>query len=155
MLRLFLVICSFMFGCLDPALRTGPYQRIHPELEPYYLEFLAEAKKRGVVLDTSALRSLSFVEDEGSIGRCVNSGDAYINKKKTDGDICVTRVVVFHELGHCILGLPHWDEPGRIHLMQSKLEPSCAIYLYLWDQLLDELFRPSNRIPGAVGRLDH
>lgn len=131
-----------LLGCSEAKPKEFHLDR---ELKPYYEDFLLEAKKRNHAVETERLGFVSLVSGERYLGKCIYGEGVLVNKSKTQMDPCTLRVVIFHELGHCLLDLPHNDEPGAVHIMQKKFEPSCAIYLYLWEELLDELFEPNTR----------
>jgi hypothetical protein len=133
-LLLFLVI-----SCGHEKTHIQETSGIAEEIKPHYESFIKEAQKRNVQLPLEKLKSAIVTEDPSfPLGRC-QDGHVTINIKKTYGDICTLMVASYHEFGHCILNLPHTTD-GKLHLMQPKMEPSCAIYLYYWDSLLDEIF---------------
>jgi len=136
-----LVLTSALFGCDEEPSSSRAFH-VDEALKPYYEDFLLEAKKRSRPVDPSKIHFASLVEDSTFLGKCSYGEGIFVSQKKTRMDPCALRVAVFHELGHCLLDLRHNDESGVTHIMQKRFEPSCAIYLYSWDDLVDELFAP-------------
>ncbi len=164
---------ALMSGC-------GP-STIDPALVPYFDSFEREAAKRGVEINES-VRSASLVDDmEGKpddvFGICATD---YLGKRveirRKSWNIATEwdkRSVVFHELGHCLLGREHMDQTTRLwvapmnsdragvafsyELPDSIMHPAFAIsgedLELLWVAYLDELFVrkpvPFNRILGT------
>lgn len=132
-------ICVSCGPLENPAQSENP-AKIAPEIKPHYDTFLLEADERKIQLDLKKLKSLTVVSDDNfPLGRCAE-GNVTINLKKVRGDTCTLMVAVYHELGHCLLNKKHSPQDGYVHIMQAKMEPSCAIYLFSWKILLDELF---------------
>lgn len=96
-------------------------QTIDAELQKYFQSFQQEARSRGVDLnleDEQIDGYISNISGQGVIGNCTR----YASGKKEltiDTDHWNTstdsekELVVFHELGHCILGRVHTEEKDR------------------------------------------
>jgi hypothetical protein len=134
----------------------------HPELMVYVNEFLDEAELRGINLRRNFdIRNINVAPDSElepqTIGVCITrsrinlSGvyqwrqilvrESYFKKYKNDP--YEMRMLMFHELGHCILDRDHSD-----HLiMQATAKTISATYLErYWDHHVDELFFPGASI---------
>ncbi len=127
-------------------------QIIDPATEIYVEEFFKEANLRGLNLDREDYNLMVSFEDlpEGAVGRCLSS-----SRKRIALDIdywqsanaCVRKLLIFHELGHCILNREHLNHKNRQGICQSMMhDPEIAqcqqIYTSdIWrDYYLDELF---------------
>lgn len=111
------LIAVMTVGCADQfKTKTSPY--INDSLRPYLNTFLTKAIENGVALDISQL-SMQFSEsmpastvpNASTIGYCSRGPDtASVMIKesywKTAG-VSEREELVFHELGHCLLGLQH------------------------------------------------
>lgn len=144
---------------------------IDPELEPYLQEFVTEAARRGIEVDTTAIGVLAYSDiDEDWAGVCYQTspfwqfltprGESlriYINAEyrlHAPGDMMIKNLL-FHELGHCLLGKGH-DPYGSYTIMgQDGIGQPYGVgfrvfqFLY-WDRLVDDLFlRPEDaKVPS-------
>lgn len=132
------------------------------ELESYWLKFVEEAENRGVDLQLDTLDfSIGFAQLDSlnvtTAGKCYGlpGGDILIDVDEWESSDEVRReLLMFHELGHCVLGRHHTNPYGYleenlrtytcISLMTSCLcGSSCGIDYYSaqWRTFyLDELF---------------
>lgn len=115
LLLLLIISCE----TVDPL---EPVRVIPNQIQPFVDQFVWEAEKRGVDLDVSKL-SFEFETgiDGGSaqnsiVGICTRSDNLHLIKIDTlnslwllSGDLGKEEIV-FHELGHCLLGRFHRDE---------------------------------------------
>lgn len=116
------------------------------ELVPVIQTFAQEAQTRGIPVDTSV--SVTFGEpDAGTMAQCkhvladhwiVVSRDEWLR----DSD-ARREEILFHELGHCVLGRPHLDD-GTETLMTTKLV-SEDVYEGARTTFIDELFQNRNQ----------
>lgn len=81
--------------------------RIDPDLLPFFNSFIAEAEDRGILLNTSELRMSFVVQENPTIaGVCltpigvVEIDPFFRNRPELEE-------LVYHELGHCLLGMNH------------------------------------------------
>lgn len=138
MKKIYPILLIFLSSCGESEKPPAP---IAPELKPYFDEFLFEAGERSVSPDLSKLESIEVTySPTHPLGRCSN-GRVVINLRVAMGDVCKVKVAMFHELGHCLLGKKHTPPDGGVHIMQPVIESACAVYLLVWEELLDELFR--------------
>lgn len=151
---------------------------LDPELTPYVYEFLGESAAHGVDVDTSDL-SVKFVPatsfEAAKIGNChteeradiLKNGDlrrfkikevtvnqdtaSFMKKTKSEEKYKqYVRELVFHELGHCLLGRSHDDKMaqdtnGRMQyasLMttRNQTEVNYNFVKANWNDLVSELF---------------
>lgn len=127
---------------------------IDPKLEHYLEEFRADAAKRGVTVrpwEVGRLEYLILFGDENSeaptIGQTFRSErfgyqvhlpltcQIYI-KTGLDPEYS-ERATVYHELGHCLLGLDH--DPDQNQIMFWRV-PAKAVLMNDWEGKLDHLF---------------
>jgi hypothetical protein len=85
---------------------------IRDDFAPYYRSFLREAAKRGV--GAAKKVSIEFSDDLDEAGVCEESpvGTAMIKINRRIWDrqpFSKKEALVFHELGHCVLGRDHRD----------------------------------------------
>lgn len=126
-----------LLGCT--SIQQPISQQIDPELAPLYQEFLTDYRRLTNGPDLPFVPRLVFIEaDNNILGSCYEDQSIEINRLNIDDDPCQLRVTVYHELGHCLLSLDHRDD--RIDIMNATVEPVCAIYLYEWERMLDQLF---------------
>jgi len=110
---------------------------IPAELTPYFVKFQNEARQYGVEVDyegsevTAELRHI----DEGSVaGSCTTNGHSLrhitIDTEFWSRASHLTReMVVYHELGHCILGRDHREDAFQSGICRSIMRSglgSCA-----------------------------
>ena len=126
---------------------------IDSDLSPYFESFVEEAAKRGVDLEQMRDIVSGYIEDidDGAIsGQCRHDADAP-DKVIIDRTFWMTagnsskEFLVFHELGHCMLGRSHLDTRDSngfcISIMHSTSEVCTNGYSYSTrSKYLDELF---------------
>ena len=162
---IFLSIFVFMFAsCADDdtvATETPRgfqsneelFPTVTPELRPFYVAFEEEAAERGLDIDLTLEEVTGNIVELGNmgvLGVCVRS-DTEPNRVAVDDDVwrsaslAFKELIVFHELGHCVLNRDHLDDAqGGIctSIMNSGLS-GCDISLEddnLREAYLDELF---------------
>ncbi len=126
---------------------------IDSDLSPYFESFVEEAAKRGVDLKLMRDMVSGYIEDidDGSVsGQCRHDADApdkvIIDRTfwETSGN-SKKEFLVFHELGHCMLGRSHIDTRDRdgfcVSIMHSSSDICTNGYSYSTrSEYLDELF---------------
>lgn len=131
---------------------------VDPVLQPYVSQFYAEAASRGVTTFPHELGSVSFEEAtaEGDSGKCY-LGTRNVTISSTffvTATESLREQIIFHELGHCVLGLEHQNERLDIELPLdeeglSKVSAECSLMaakqsgtIYPWYRrhYLDALF---------------
>lgn len=116
-----------LFALTGCAQKPGDYLDVASDIQPYYAAFKTEAASRGANVDISHLR-IQF--DEGLIGSnkagsctiSVSKSIDLVNQISTThlnitinpekfytADEYLRYELIFHELGHCLLGLRHND----------------------------------------------
>jgi hypothetical protein len=104
---------------------------VAPEFQTYLTDFEADAKRFGRDVNTDSI-SISF-GDTGSPnnGAICHTGSKEIIVQKALWDVdddTERKIIVYHELGHCVLGLDHSTElgimyPSRVPEVVYKLNP--------------------------------
>jgi hypothetical protein len=120
----FLLIATL--SCQKQTLEPTVYQ-IDKDLQPYVTSFAEEAKKRGIEIKYENLIMVFDSSSENLCGKCTkqpSEGQRTIKIKKDF--LCWKGVpnqnkeaLVFHELGHCLLGRIHRDD-----LLPNKADAS-------------------------------
>jgi hypothetical protein len=84
---------------------------IDPVFNPYIDKFIAISNMYGVDIDRDKLKiNFTTLLETPTIGLCLDSGQVYISRgfwKRAS--TTQKELVIFHELGHCVLGLSHTD----------------------------------------------
>jgi hypothetical protein len=127
-----LLLLLLLIGC-------GPVPSVPEDLRPLVDQFLADAERHGIVLhqrpEAGVIRKAKLAGTEHGICsrrfRALNTGPRFvitIEENLPPGFYLKT--VVYHELGHCLLLLPHSDNsddimaPTTIHLRPDAWEAS-------------------------------
>ena len=160
--RLSLILVVLLSACRRDGVDPGIYE-VPDIIEPYILSFEEEARKRGVELDITNLR----VEFEGDLqggeaaGLCTfasaSNPTPHIRLDTTSfnwqNNLFHREILVFHELGHCILNRLHKDDylpNGNIaSIMRSTGDQVYGDLLngFKRDYYLDELFDEGTTLP--------
>ena len=127
---LLLVLISLVLaGCGGCGRAPGSYVGF----EPYVDAFVAEGAVRGVSVDMYGI-DIKLVDTlpENTLGIC-NHYTGHISLLKSFWELFPNEreELIFHELGHCVLGLGH-SESGimrPIHLYSSEYQPHRTEYL--------------------------
>lgn len=112
---------------------------VEPEFQSYLADFQADAKRFNRDVDTSQV-SIKF-GDTGSMenGAVCHTGSKQINVQKSawaNGNDTDRMIIIYHELGHCVLGLNHTTELG---IMSSNAVPE-VVYRLNPDLFLTSFF---------------
>jgi hypothetical protein len=142
------VLCLVYSSCGRSLAGEVPSGYHEPELIKYLHEFRADATDSQVELQSLLLRRMTFEEmTPPQVGVCrtyeLPVGNRYEVKAWTevliDPDFRFDtrlRALMYHELGHCLLGRGH-SETG---IMRDTMYPP-GYYEENWDELVKELFR--------------
>lgn len=115
----YLILTLFIFiSCKKEEVLTetsDPLIDVESALKPYFVRFSNEAKSRGIAVDLSTHPLTGIISDIPTsqvIGQCSYSNDnpykVTIDKPFWDKASDLGKeFVVFHELGHCVLGRAH------------------------------------------------
>ena len=161
---IFLLLLVALTACSDDGL-TSPqvgfqsddefFPTVVPDLRPLYIAFEEEAALRGIDIDLTAEEVTGNIVQLGNnstLGLCRRDVPGEPNRVAVDieawnnSSAAFREVIVFHELGHCVLGREHLDDQVDgvcISLMTSGLT-GCEIILddaQVRKEYLDELFR--------------
>lgn len=132
---------------------SDPLIHVDVALKPYFVRFDKEAKARGIVVDLSSHPLTGIISDIPTtrvIGQCSYSNDTpykvtidkpFWSKASDLGK----EFVIFHELGHCVLGRPHDESVDNrgfcLSIMRSGTGTCRDNYSSITrKRLLDELF---------------
>ncbi len=146
----------------EPIVEAGPksYPDVDRALWPYFERFEIAAAEQNMDIDliqTETTGTIEDIEDENVAGLCNYAtnrlGHIVENHVTIDLEFWnrfndnVKEMIVFHELGHCVLGRDHKEgqlQDGRcLSIMRSGLEPCRDIYNSATkDYYIDELFNP-------------
>ncbi len=159
----FLLLTALLVGCTDDLSQTNGltgfmsddefFPTVTPELRPFFIAFEEEAANRGLTFDLTELGVTGNIVELGNnsvLGVCRHNEnepnriavdiDAWV-----DGSESLRELIVFHELGHCVLDRLHRDESENgqcLSIMHSGLT-DCITPLSdprFREQYLDELF---------------
>ena len=147
-----LLATLFWNSCAKEDIATS--SSIDEALQPYFDTFVTEAIARGELIDLDDYYLQAFIENiEGTdvVGQCSYSEnsprtvriDRFYWRRATH---LQKEFVVFHELGHCLLGRSHTDEENPsgtcISIMESGLGNCNSNYnTATRSSYLDELFQ--------------
>ena len=118
---LFFVFCCFLSCADDEIVATNGqngfqsneelFPTVTPELRPFYIAFEEEAASRGIDIDLTeeeVTGNIVQLGNMGVLGVCVRSDEAP-NRVAVDQEAwsvasqAFRELIVFHELGHCVL----------------------------------------------------
>jgi hypothetical protein len=124
----------------------GRFQ-VHPDALPYVAEFYHEAALRGVTVSQSLVVNFLPLESAGECTRewytppTVTIGTKQWTPPFNEEDLdSWRRAIVFHELGHCLLGRRHTTPNLDV---RSFMEPSIVVPRHAQEfdkELRDEMF---------------
>lgn len=133
-------------------------QKVDVDARPHFAEFVEYCKSSSSALQKTCLKNLTrfsslriesgpIAENTQIVGLCFVSVDGKERRVLIRGDVFDSeslsfKDLIWHELGHCLLDLPHWDD-GSIHIMNANM-PSETSIAYYWAHLSKEIFDPSS-----------
>lgn len=136
---------------------------VDPVLQPFVDEFFEMSRKHGIHHPEAMVANVTsshLGRDKG--GLCWHYsgggvGEPYLNMVEIarwiieEESIDQTRYVVFHELGHCVLGLDH--TPRAKHIMNPWMQDTSAPW-FSWEMVEQQLFSRTTSalwaMPGAA-----
>lgn len=136
--RIFVLFCIIaLTGCHHDAPAAKTYS-VPAEIEPYIQAFRDEVKKRNlaITVDNVLITFDTGQSHDDVCGSCllqsgqtpritINPNDFCWAKASTNERECL----IFHELGHCLLGRPHRTERFPNHAYVSLMNPDdLAVY---------------------------
>lgn len=148
----FLIVLSTQWSCQKVTTTDLVLQDTPPEIKVFFDNFEAEAAKRNQTIDVEALEIYGVFESLSS-----NKGGSCSYGEDTPRKITINSnywsyasqiqkaFLVYHELGHCALGLGHddsQDENGLCKSIMASGTTSCRLWQTneALDKYLDELF---------------
>lgn len=159
---LFLMLSSFVSSCSfdnEEAELTGTidkdtkaYPLVDEDLWLYFESFEKEAQTRGLNYDLDALEITGIIEeisDEGVAGTCQYGQHIHhvtVDKSFWNNASNLRReMVVYHELGHCVLHKDHTEDYNRegtcLSIMNSGTAPCTVAYTHQnREYYINELF---------------
>lgn len=121
-------------------------------LQPLFDDFASEAQTRGMNLDMSHYSGIFMELEENNVAAKCQTLSNGSKRVVVDQSFWISasalqrEMVVFHELGHCVLNRPHLDDARTdgscVSMMQSGLSLCKMSYTNLTrSAYLDELFK--------------
>ena len=128
--------------------QTGPM--VDTSLIKFVDEFLYESQRRSIKLNR--FHNITYISRRkvgtgvhfGRLGMCdPNNMQVFVESSLVSDS--VIRIVLFHELGHCVLKYKHSDPIKHgVGIMNPKLKvDSIALYYEQWEQRMDQYFSSS------------
>lgn len=151
-ISIWLLLVFLVMSCQEVTTSDLIVQETDPEIQVYFDKFEEEAAKRNVKVDLQDLRVYGIFEDlESSKGGTCTYGEntpreVSINKNYWIYANPVQKAyLVYHELGHCALGLSHddrKDEKGVCLSIMASGTTTCRLAhtREAMEAYLDELF---------------
>ena len=127
-------------------------------IHSFIAEFKLDAEKRGIIVDLDRVSYSiheSLGKDQAFIDRSLEiTGTCqpqrkhmqFLRKEIRPDNILSLKSTVYHELGHCILGLGH-DESGGISIMSAEgthWDSWIAHHQEYWDVAVSHMFEKTN-----------
>ena len=153
---LFILIVISLTSCQDEMIEIAaglqkPF--IDPIIKPHVESFVAEARARGISVNTSSLK-IMFLDIETS-GRTQTVTNTILINPNGHGWKYNPEAVVFHELGHLYLKRDHLNKNVNkfcVSIMSNQDDPVYDINMddRLYNRRLyyvDELFNPKTPLP--------
>lgn len=167
MLPLRAIICLLVGTAIWFAgCRKDPLERIPGGVQPYVEQFFLEGQLRGYDLfleDYPVKVEFAEIEDPEIVGLCRHLGlkitiDPIWWSRANDAK---RRWLVYHELGHCVLGREHRNQTTAAGTCLSYMRGAeggfeCSLDLHsaAWTEYyLDELFGPTASLPEWVSQV--
>ncbi len=147
---IFVCFLFFFVACQNEN-DTVPATEIDPEIQEYVDRFVEEAELRNVELDLKGLVArFNNIQGERVIGQCIvytnDSREIVLDQQYWISNVDVKReLLVFHELGHCVLDLGHNDDIDANGVCVSIMNSGTASCQLNYNkttraEFLDELF---------------
>lgn len=147
-----LITLLTLASCSKDSNESNP--AIASELQSYFDDFAQEGRARGINIDYSTIDISAYVtqiEETGVVGQCArySNGMAEVTVDQPFWRVATQwqrELVMFHELGHCILHLDHNDASGQGNrcesIMHSGTTQNCNMVYNAntRSEMLDELF---------------
>lgn len=155
-MKIFLTLVSLILGsCGKNNIPINKHEiHVDQELQGYVVEFIDAMQKRDkkirrMVETITMEESFSYITgaNKEAVGVCLPG--KWIKILKRDVPEIRYRQVMFHEMGHCFLGLGH-DESGIINIMNPSEIWDINYMNKNWELLVDNMFnqKPSLFLTG-------
>tara|TARA_Y100001933_G_scaffold261042_2_gene314699 strand:+ start:87261 stop:88328 length:1068 start_codon:yes stop_codon:yes gene_type:complete len=152
-----ILIVGILFGCSKYDYDNSELN--NSEFQPYVDSFLEEAKIRGYDIDVSNINFyLADIENKDVGGICNERKEEIIIDRDNweNAHEIEKELLIFHELGHCILGRAHRNETSEngdcLSIMdgtEDNFNCSKNIFSELWRvYYLEELFNVNTVLPN-------
>ena len=152
-------IASFLIVCCsndDEPTSAKEYELIDERLWYYFEEFEKAGESRGIDIDYTANRIVAVIEEIETAhvgGQCVHpvpgSNRIVIDEAFfiNTNDILLKELVIFHEIGHCLLARDHRDDFYQNGICKSLMRTGTGECLDNYKEstrktYLDEMFDP-------------
>ena len=135
---LILILCT---SCTPPHAPTR--KGVDPGLEKYIAAFLLDAGRSGIfpIASQRKLVSVQYGEvPDSAVGICYQYPARYwiVIRPGLDYDAFLMRTLLYHELGHCLLDLPHYY--GGTDIMNEMLPYLGENDTKQWDVMVSRMF---------------
>ncbi len=159
---MFLLSCLLICACNSNVetvleepneLNSTSFQNVDEELWPFFAAFEAEAARRNIKYDLNELQISGTIValHQGNVAGVCSYSSYQPNALQIDADFwsiasdLYKEMIVFHELGHCVIGRGHYeatDNHGNcISVMRSGIGNCRDNYMTVTrEDYLDELF---------------
>lgn len=102
-----LILCLFLTACADK--KETLYQGIDPEFQEFVDEFQVDSIQQGKPV--TVYIPINFHEMDGFAGKCKNKAEILIDPDDWESrSVHQQKALIYHELGHCVLGRDHYNE---------------------------------------------
>lgn len=149
----FLVISLIFFlsSCDKNTAELSNYPNVDERLHEYFKRFEEEGEKRGIIVNlekSNISGNITKINVTGIVGLCNsrNNNEVMIDEAFwTRSSYISKELIVFHELGHCYLQLPHRAQTSINGICKSIMRPGNGGCLDYYNaktrtELIDELF---------------
>ena len=158
---LLFLLCIVFSSCQEDLVVEDNFETVNaniaPSLMPYFETFREKALEHDLVIDYSnanVTAEIKLIDEESVAGSCTTNGHdlTHITIDQTfwiQASHLLREMVIFHELGHCILGRGHKESSfsnGICHsIMRSGLGTCRDAYITEnRDYFIEELFTAEN-----------
>lgn len=127
--------------------RSDAPASIAPEFQPAVDEFVEAAKARGVEVDMRGIAIEFGTPGEGHVGICRHGGRIEVDRKAWERDEDrdplwhrANRLLIFHELGHCVYGMGHDDEMVGVRPASIMFHAPADVAPFFFDATAEAYF---------------
>ena len=154
-MKVLILLIVLITGCGSEILNK---KEIDPLVLDQTMGFVHRCQFEGICnYEYLRLVSVKFtdIETEGTLGTCTiyKNGDRKIILDNSIKGTAYLEIVVYHELAHCLLNLPHYEE--ELDIMNAYV-PSPERYNKNRKELLDKVFKRGKQnsfMPWKIGKI--